>query len=109
MPRRWFRARKRPTLLTKALGVAALIAGAMLLSTGAAAAEFEERLQHAEAPRALSAFEINGAEVTLIAYGRGAYADAEMRARCRESRNMRKAVPGFPVESQFNVGLRMAF
>lgn len=109
MPRRMFRVPRRPHPLKRALGVATMIAGAMLLSTGAAAAEFVAQRPAAEAPRALSAFDVNGARVTLVAYGRGAYADAEMHARCREARNMRKAVPGYPVESQFNVGLRMAF
>ena len=110
MPRRrlWMTRPKRRPLL-KLLVVAGLAAGASLAATGAAAGGYEPTRHPAQRPHALQAFEVVGAPVTLVAYGRGVYADEIMRARCEEARNLRKAMDGFPAESSFNVALRMTF
>lgn len=108
--KRFLMIRRRPRPIRNFLRFAGLVAGAVLVST-AAAADNMSLPQHGtpRPPRAISSFDLNGRPMTLIAYGRHAVADDATQARIRESGNLNKAMPGYPVEPHVNVALKMTF
>lgn len=94
----------------RAAAALAVIMGALFFSSAAAAPYVDRAPPAASQPSAIGGFSVNGAPVTLIAYGkRAAIIDAETAARLKESEQMGRAMPGYPQEAQINLGLRVPF
>ena len=108
--RKFLMIRRRPRPLHRFFRFAGLVFGAVLVTTAAAAADMSLPQHGAARPaRAISSFDVNGRPMALVAYGRQAIADEATQARIRESANLSKAMPGYPVEPHVNVALRMTF
>ncbi|MEQ8936618.1 MAG: hypothetical protein RIE56_12590 [Amphiplicatus sp.] len=60
--------------------------------------------------RVVESFKLGGADISLIAVGRTAYADTEMaRDIIEEAQEMNKFIPGYPQPAQMTVSLSVSF
>ena len=115
MPRRrYLMLRNGPSLQSRLLRLASLAciaAGLAVMATSAAAEPgFAGSKDSIARTYTLSTFEVKGRPLAVTASGRRAYADTPlMRARVEESREMGKAMAGYPQEPHVKVDVRMAF
>ncbi|MBY0421696.1 MAG: hypothetical protein K2Q06_05280 [Parvularculaceae bacterium] len=105
----WMRRQTRGPATRWAAAIA-VIAGALFFSTAAADPYGADGVLRARPPQAIGDFSVNGAPVTLIAYGkRATIIDSETAARIRESEHMSRAMPGYPQDAQITLAVRTPF